>query len=311
MTAPDPTGAGGMVVTGATGFIGRHAVRALLAAGHEVTVVRRPSSSLAGLGKSIGAVREVVDTGDVRRLREELSRSASGTLVHLATHYVHAPGDEDVAALYEANVAFGGRVLHAYAAAGGRRVVNTSTFSQHRGGAAYDPTNLYAATKQAFADVLAHYARNVGVTVVDVELFDTFGPGDPRTKIWRLLIDAAASGEPLPTTPGHQLLSPLHVTDAAAALCRATELAGERPPGQHAYSAPGPRVLSLKDAVALFAEANGVEVPVTWGAREYSGNEVFEFAPHGDPLPGWIPQVSLDAGFRELWAAAQDSSEDR
>lgn len=301
-----------VVVTGATGFVGRHLVRALVAAGQDVTVVRRPSSGLGPLGEVASGVRQVVDTGDVARLREDLGSSAAGTLVHLATHYVNAAQDADLAALYEANVVFGGRVVHAFATAGGRRVVNTSTFSQHRGGASFDPTNLYAATKQAFSDVLQHYARNVGLTVVDVELFDTFGAGDPRTKIWRLLIDATLTGTPLATTPGSQLLSPLHVTDAAAALERAAALSSELPPGWHAYSAPGPQVLTLRDAVALFGEANGIDVPVRWGAREYSGNEVFDFSLHGSPVPGWAPRTSLVAGFRELWRdAAPDRNEER
>jgi nucleoside-diphosphate-sugar epimerase len=305
------TTAGPVVVTGATGFVGRHLVRSLLDAGHRVAVLQRPASDLSPLADAAADVHSIVDTGDTRALHDELARFAPSTLVHLATHYVAVAGDDDIAALYEANVVFGGRVAHAFAASGGRSVIYTSTFSQHRGGAPFDPTNLYAATKQAFADVLLHYARNAGLTVVDLELFDTFGPGDPRTKIWRLLTRAATTGEPLPTTPGNQLLSPLHVTDAAAALRQAVEVAAGTAEGYHAYSAPGPRVLSLRDAVALFAEVNGVDVPVTWGARDYSGNEVFEMTVHGPQLPGWVPEVSLETGFRELWQEATERTVDR
>lgn len=308
MTAP---AGGGVVLTGATGFVGRHLVPRLLTAGHEVIVVRRPSTDLSVLGPAAAQVHEVVDTGDVRRLTADLSRMAPRTLLHLATHYVNAAQDGDIADLYEANVVFGGRVLHAFGAAGGSAVVYTSTFSQHRGGAAFDPTNLYAATKQALADVLRHYAANAAFTVVDLELFDTFGAGDPRTKIWRLLMDAARTGVPLATTPGHQLLSPLHVTDAAGALLRATGLTAELAQGYHSYSAPGPRVLSLRDAVALFAEVNGIDVPVDWGAREYSGNEVFDFSLHGDRLPGWDPEVPVAEGFRELWQADENREHER
>lgn len=311
MTGPTGAATGGVVVTGATGFVGRHVVPSLVAAGHDVIVVRRPQSTLSTLGATAAAVQEVVDTGDIGQLRSDLARLSPRTLLHLATRYVNAPEDDDVAAMYEANVAFGGRVVHAFTGAGGRSVVYTSTFSQRRGGAAFDPTNLYAATKEAFADILAHYAANAGLTVVDVELFDTFGAGDPRTKIWRLIMDAAVTGIPLATTPGHQLLTPLHVSDAAAALLRAITLAGGLAPGVHAHSAPGPSLLSLRDAVTLFAQVNDVDVPVTWGAREYSGNEVFDVALHGSPLPGWAPQVSLAEGFRELWTAFPERNEDR
>lgn len=292
-----------VVVTGATGFVGRHLVPSLLAAGHRVALVRRPSSDLAALGSV--AVADIVDTGDVGRLRTRLAELAPSTLVHLATRYVNAAQDQHIAELYEANVAFGGRVVHAFTGAGGRGVVYTSTFSQHGSGAApesgYDPTNLYAATKQAFADVLQHYARNEDVSVVDLELFDTFGPGDPRTKIWGLLIDALRTGAPLDTTPGEQLLSPIHVQDVVAALLRSVQLAGELGPGYHRFSAPGPQVVSLREAAGLLGRVAGADVPVRWGARAYSGNEVFAFAPAAARLPGWTPRVPLEQGFTELW----------
>lgn len=293
-----------VVVTGATGFVGRHLVPALLAAGHRVAVVRRPGSDLSGLHGS--DVDDVIDTGDIGALRTRLAQLAPRTLVHLATRYVNAAQDQHIAELFEANVVFGGRLVHAFTGAGGRGVVYTSTFSQHGsggrgGGSGYDPTNLYAATKQAFADVLRHYARNEGVAVVDLELFDTFGPGDTRTKIWGLLIDAARTGVPLDTTPGEQLLSPIHVRDVAAALLRSVELVTELGPGYHAFSAPGPQVVSLREAAGLLGRVSGADVPVRWGARAYGGNEVFEFSPAAARLPGWSPDVPLEQGFAELW----------
>lgn len=293
-----------VVVTGATGYIGRHLVPALLAAGEAVVVVRRQGSGLDVLGDAADGVVDVVDSGDVGALREALSALAPSSLIHLATRYVNNADDRHIADLYEANVAFGGRVAHAFSRAGGRGVVYTSTFSQHGSGAGYDPTNLYAATKQAFADVLLHYARNDGMTVLDLQLFDTFGPRDPRTKIWGLLIEAARTGTPLDTTPGEQLLNPVHVDDVVAALVRSVPLARELPSGYHRFSAPGPRVLSLREAVVVLSDVVGVDVPVRWGARPYSGNEVFTWRPSAAPVPGWEPRRSLEQGFRELWLEA-------
>lgn len=298
---------GAVVVTGATGFVGRHLVPAMLDAGQRVAVIRRPASDLTVLGAAACAVDTVVDTGDVRALRAALTELAPTTLVHLATHYVNVAQDQHIAGLYESNVVFGGRVVHAFTAAGGRGVVYTSTFSQQAAGAGYDPTNLYAATKQAFADVLRHYARNAGVGVLDLELFDTFGPGDPRTKIWTLLVEAARTGTPLDTTPGDQLLNPVHVRDVVAALLRSVQLGAELGAGYHRFSAPGPQVLSLREAAALLARVAGTEIPVRWGARGYGGNEVFEFAPAAARLPGWSPHVSLEQGFAELWRDATSS----
>jgi nucleoside-diphosphate-sugar epimerase len=51
-------------------------------------------------------------------------------------------------------------ILEAALAGGCRRLVNTGTQSQHRDGTAdYAPTNLYAASKQAFEDLVCAYVE--------------------------------------------------------------------------------------------------------------------------------------------------------
>ena len=85
---------------------------------------------------------------------------------------------------------------------------------QHFGTPDYRPVNLYAATKQAFEDVLAYYADAQGIAAVTLELYDTYGPGDPRRKLIRILFEAARSGEPIQLSPGEQVIELLHVDDA-------------------------------------------------------------------------------------------------
>ena len=71
------------VVTGAAGFVGRHTVTELLARGHEVVAVVRPSSAvpeeLAGAGVELLAA-------DLRRAGAEVADAIAGAdaLVHLA-----------------------------------------------------------------------------------------------------------------------------------------------------------------------------------------------------------------------------------
>src|ERR1017187_4971315 len=55
-----------VLVTGATGFIGRHAVRALAAAGHAVVALVRATSDRAGLGEVEFAVGDLSDTASLR-----------------------------------------------------------------------------------------------------------------------------------------------------------------------------------------------------------------------------------------------------
>jgi len=299
-------GSGRLLITGASGFIGRALVSRLLADECDVAVVMR-ASGLARTGAEVGGRCEVIpDDGDTDELTARLEAWEPDVCVHLATYYVNNVRAADIGRLIDSNVAFGARVAHAFSEVGGQTLIYTSTFSQHRDGEAYRPTILYAAMKEAFADILRYYTTADRFRVIDLQLFDTYGPGDPRPKIWNLLARAAETGVPLDTTEGHQVLSPLHVSDVVGALVHTIGLSSSLPRAYHEFRVTGPRNLRLRDAVALFAEANQISVPVNWGARPYSGNEMFEPWEYGQPLPGWAPAVTLEDGLRELWRSFRE-----
>jgi dihydroflavonol-4-reductase len=110
------------LVTGGTGFVGGHVVRALLRAGRRVRCLARPASDPSPLaGLSVEIVR-----GDLREPRS-LPPAVAGidTLYHCAADY--RLGLADPRNLHETNVVGTEHLLRAAAAAGVRRVVHTSS----------------------------------------------------------------------------------------------------------------------------------------------------------------------------------------
>jgi len=110
------------LVTGGTGFVGAHVVRALLRRGRSVRCLVRNSSrrtNLEGLDVEV-AIGDVTDP-------ESLSRAMAGveTVYHCAADYrLYA---RDPRALYACNVAGTDNLMRAAADAGARRVVHTSS----------------------------------------------------------------------------------------------------------------------------------------------------------------------------------------
>ena len=272
------------LVSGATGFVGSHLVPRLKADGWDVRTVGRSNV-------------DIVDTGDVEQLSGHVAAFNPDVCFHLATNFVAQHTPADINPLIEANLAFGTRLIEACSSAGEVSFVNVGTIWQHYDSAAYNPVSLYAATKQAFADIALFYAERTSVKVVNVELSDTFGVGDTRRKLVKLLIDFAYSGETLSMSPGDQLIALINVADAVDAVIHAAQFVGDNAP---TFSVPAPEVLSVKDLVKRVEGVVGKAVDVKFGATDYRPREMMELWKYSAELPGWAPKVGLDAGLEEM-----------
>jgi nucleoside-diphosphate-sugar epimerase len=96
-------------------------------------------------------------------------------------------------------------------------------------------------------------------------------------------------------TDGTQLNDLVDYDDAVSALhAPAAAPAGET------YGARGDGAISLRDLVARFQAATGLELDVRWGARPSRPREMLRPWMTADPPPGWAPAVRLDDGLRAL-----------
>ncbi len=280
------------VVSGATGFVGTALVRHLVDQGWSVDALVR--SDAATLPPGVHAHRIPGSAEGLVDLVRELSPSHC---FHLATAFRGVHTTADIAPMIEANLGFGTALAEAVARVPDARFVNTGTVWQHFDAAAYSPVSLYAATKQAFADLLVFYAEVEGLAVHTLELTDTYGPADPRAKLIPFLLRAGAEGTRLEMTDGTQLIDLVHVDDAVGALiATAGATAGVT------YGARGDGAITLRELVDRFQAATGLTLDVAWGARPSRPREMLAPWMTADPPPGWSPRVRLDDGLRALIA---------
>lgn len=284
------------LITGASGFIGSRAVPALRHRGWTVHAISRHAASLPGCD----AVHAY--DGTQASLNDAVSCARPDVVIHLATCFIKDHQPADVPRLIAANIAFGTELLEAMRTHACRRMVTAGTAWQHTGveDGSYLPANLYAATKQAFEDILRWYASSQAMAATSLHFADTYGPDDPRPKIFRLLAESASSGQPLDLSPGGQELDPLHVDDAAHAVAIAAD---RDEPGFRVFRASPGCPVSLRRMVDLWCASTGLKPVLRWGAKAYRPNEVMRSWQGGEPLPGWRPAVSLEAGFRSAFGA--------
>lgn len=288
------------LVTGATGFVGAHLTRTLADHGWDVSALVLPLPDVARLDPRVTPLE--LD-GTTERVIECVRTAAPDVVFHLASLFIAEHTSEQVAPLIDANVLFGAQLLEAMAVAGCDALVNTGTSWQHYDDAEYDPVCLYAATKQAFEDLALYYSNARGMRVQTVRLFDTYGPNDPRPKLFHALRTAAAEGRALEMSAGEQLIDLVYIDDIVSAF----EVAAKRSLASalgttEAWAVSSGERLSLRELVERWQAVSGSTLDVRWGGRPYRAREVME--PWTGPvLEGWAPLTRLDDGLAAMESA--------
>jgi len=241
-------------VTGASGFIGCHLVRALKAAGWEVRVLVHEASfaELPGI--------ETV-SGDILN-RPALEKALLG--IDVVFHLAAAVGSlvTDPQVFRKVNVTGTEIVLAAAQRAKVKRVIHFSSIGVLgvvKAGdiAAEDyppaPQTLYDKTKFA-AEAAAHHAAANGLDVVIVRPGWVYGPGDRRTFKF---ISAIRKGRfaLIAGAPGRQ--TPVYIDD----LVDGVLLAAAKGKAGAVYHLAGNEILTAEEMARIVASACGVAVP--------------------------------------------------
>jgi dihydroflavonol-4-reductase len=249
-----------VLVTGATGFVGGHVARLLVARGEGVRCLVRSSSrreGIAGLGV------EVVE-GDLRE-PESLRRAVAGCRVvyHCAADYRFSV--RDPREIYASNVDGTRNLLAAARAAGVERVVHTSSVGalgrRHDGAPADEETpvslgELIGPYKRSkfLAERAADEAAAAGLPVVIVNPSTPVGEGDAKpTPTGQMIVDFMNRRMPAYVDTGLNLID---VRDVAAGHL----LAAERGVPGRRYIL-GCRNLSLLEILGLLAGLTGIPAP--------------------------------------------------
>jgi nucleoside-diphosphate-sugar epimerase len=286
-----------VLVTGASGFVGRHAVDALARRGHEVWARR-------------------VDLHDPAAREAAVREARADSLLHLAWYAEHGrfwTSTENVRWV-ESSLA----LLRAFAEAGGRRAVLAGTCAEYdwsdpperlvEAQARVAPATLYGAAKHGLHTVARAYARQTGLSLAWGRIFFTFGPGEPAGRIVPSVALRLLAGEPAPVTSGEQLRDFLAVEQLGDAFAA---LVGSDVDG--AVNVASGRAVALRDVVAELAGVIGRPELVRFGALEQRPGEPERLVADVRRLReevGWTPGESLRDGLARTvaWWREQQAS---
>ncbi|MDC7714632.1 NAD-dependent epimerase/dehydratase family protein [Vogesella sp. LYT5W] len=284
-----------IILTGATGYIGRKLLYRLLERGHSVSVVvREKSPRLSSLPAD---TEKIFYDGTFNSLLDGMKDKESGLVIHVASLFLTQHKPEDIGNLIDSNIKFPCYLLEAMHTCGLTEIINTGTSWQHYENSDYNPVNLYAASKQAFVDMLKFYQEAHHFKALTLELFDTFGPDDERKKLFHFLQDAAETGKTLKISPGQQLLDIVYIDDVLNAYEIAIKQSGKL---TGTFTVASGQLHNLQEIVAIYSKISQKKLNIEFSALPYRLREVMKPWECHRNLPNWTCEFSLEEGIKKI-----------
>jgi nucleoside-diphosphate-sugar epimerase len=291
-----------VLVTGATGFIGRHALRPLAERGFEIhaTTSRQPP---VGLETAARWQRfDLLEPGAAAAL---VAEARPTHLLHLAWYAEHGEFWESPENVRWVEGSL--ELLRAFAAAGGRRAVVAGTCAEYdwshsplsESGTALAPSTLYGAAKHGLHVVARAFAERAGFALAWGRVFFAYGPHEDPRRLVASVARALARGERAPVSQGPQRRDFLHVEDLGAAFAAllASDVAG-------AVNLASGTSVAIRDVVGALGTISGRPELIDLGALPERPGDPAELAADVGRLRdevGWAPARGLEDGLRETF----------
>ena len=302
-----------VLITGASGFIGRHTLSLLAARGFEVHAVT--SREVAPQKRS--EYWHKADLLDGRQVETLIADVAPSHLLHLA--WVATPG------LYQSSpenlrwVQGSIELARHFVARGGKRIVAAGSCAEYdwrfgfcsEGLTPTAPVSLYGACKLSLQMMLHAFAQSREVSVGWGRIFFPYGPNEHPDRLIASVIRALLRGKPAECTAGRQVRDYIYVKDVADALV--TLLDSEVTGPLNIASGHG---VAVKDVVLKIGEILERPGLVRLGALEPSTLQapllVGDIRQLAEKLH-WSPKYSLEQGLQKSveWWRAELSQENK
>ncbi|MCX6030220.1 MAG: NAD(P)-dependent oxidoreductase [Chloroflexi bacterium] len=286
-----------VLLTGATGFIGRQCLLPLLASGYEV----HAAGIDAALNDPPGVQWHQTDLLNPHQVVELVETSRPSHLLHFAWYAVPGKYWTSPENLRWVQASLG--LLQAFAANGGQRVVMAGSCAEYdwRYGFCSEqvtplaPATLYGTCKHALQTLVSAYAAQVGLSAAWGRIFFLYGPHEHPARLVAAVIRALLRREPARCSHGDQVRDFLHVSDVAGAFVALLNSAVSGP-----VNVASGQPISIRDLVYRIAAKLGRADLIQLGAVPTPANEppllVADVRRLRDEV-GWRPAYDLETGL--------------
>jgi nucleoside-diphosphate-sugar epimerase len=295
-----------VLVTGISGFIGSHLVRRLVAEGSEVYGLVRNSSNLWRIQDLKNQINlYYVDLRDFELVRRAVQDIKPQKVFHLAAYVDVSRSFEVMDEMVEANIKGTLNLLRALNGTGYDCFINTGTSEEYgdnpvpfREKQVPNPVSPYSASKVATTMFCQMLHKSMGLPIITLRPFLTYGPGQEGNMLIPSLIKKAIKGETFEMTQGEQTREFNYVDDIVDGFIKASISPGAI--GEIINIGNGLEY-KIRDVVEMVLRLMNSSLKPKFGALGYRPGETWHFYcdnTKAREILGWEPKVALEDGLK-------------
>lgn len=290
-----------ILITGATGFVGRHLIPELL---------ENNSVRILTVNRSIEKAIKCLPISDTCthitiKDREAILNFCPEIVIHLAAKLTSKNDTDVVFDLLSSNITYGVMLLDILKSCKSLRLfLNVGSFAEYRlGPQQIDNAYLYTATKSAYRLFLEYYSDLCKYKFLHIVPYTIYGGQDSQKKIIDLLYDSIYAECPIKMTAGEQVLDFIHIKDVVSFfdyVVRNIDLFSNLPNGEVLHLGTGTGT-SIRNLAHLIEKYNHVSCNIDWGSLPYRERDVMHaVAPVGKLIAlGWRAKYLLKDSISE------------
>ena len=288
-----------ILITGATGFVGKTLIPYLFSKGVNdlVLLVRNLDKAKTLFGNESV---EMITTQSSDWM-EQVKNANPDVTLHLAAFFTGRHDYENANKLVEANISFTTFLLEALSNTQCQNFINIGTFSEFRyGNGEFHPNNLYSATKTAERPIIRYYQSISKWNWINVVVYSPYGRYNAYKKVTDSMIDPFFASEPVDFTMGEQILDFIHVDDMADFFYTLIQKLPELKDSYYQFHLGTGKGHSIREVAETMEKCWGKKMNANWGGRAYSEQDIMHaVAPIEQNLKllNWQSKVDLDEGI--------------
>ena len=288
-----------VIVTGSTGFVGRHLVPKLIQENHEVLELTRSLEKSRYLFRDNTTKLSVNDS----KFEAKILAFNPDIVIHLASYLTASDSLEDTKELVNSNITFLCKVLDSVSQTDLKLFVNTGTFAEYfKGDGNLCPAYFYAATKTASRAFVDYYATTYNFKQSTVVPYTIYGGSDSQKKIIDIIYDSMYSADAIDLSPGEQVLDFIHVEDVVEFYVTLVNKLDTLDYKTNFQLGTG-KGTTLKELAILIENVAGKKTKINWGGKKYRSSDVMYAVADLESINrlfNWKPEISLKDGIKNI-----------